>query len=389
MNLITKKLVSFFKEKKNKVKSSYLVLHEPTISNVEEKYLKKCLKSGFVSTVGKYVQMFEKKIKKYTKSKYVISVVNGTSALHVALKLISIKKNEEVLVPDISFVATANAILYEHAKPHFVDVEEENFGINPEKLNNYLIHNTRIRNNSCYNKKTGNKIAAVIVVHVFGHAARIEKILQIAKNFKLKVIEDAAESLGSFYKKKHLGTFGDIGILSFNGNKIVTAGGGGAILVKSKSLATRALKLSTTSKVKHQWEYKHDELGYNYRMPNINAALGLAQLNKILILLKLKRRLFKQYKKIFKNINEASLVGEPKNAKSNFWLQAFVIKKNSKKIRNSFLSEMHKNKIFARPVWNLLHKQKHLKKYPKMNLDYAKNLENRIINLPSSPFLGK
>ena len=389
MNLITKKLISFFKEKKNKIKSTYLVLHEPTISYNEEKYLKKCLKSGFVSTVGKYVQLFEKKIKKYTKSKYAISVVNGTSALHIALRLINLKKNEEVLVPDISFVATANAILYEHANPHFIDVEEENFGINPDKLNNYLIKNTKIKNNNCYNKKTGNKIAAIIVVHVFGHPAKIEKILKIAKKFKLKVIEDAAESLGSFYKKKHLGTFGDVGILSFNGNKIVTTGGGGAILVKSKSLAERALKLSTTSKVNHKWEYKHDELGYNYRMPNINAALGLAQLDKIFIFLKLKRRLFIKYKKIFKNTNEANLVNEPKNSKSNFWLQALVIKKNSKKLRNNFLSKMHRNKIFVRPVWNLLHKQKHLKKYPRMNLDCAESLENRIVNLPSSPFLGK
>ena len=388
MNLLTEKLLLFFNKQKKNLKLSNLVLHEPSITNIENSYVTRCLESGYVSTIGKYVNLFENKLKKFTKSKYIISTASGTAALHIALKLIGIKKDEEVLIPTISFVATANSILYESAIPHFVDVEEDNFGIDPAKLDRYLKENSIIKKNACFNKKTQKKISAIIVVHVFGHTAKIEQIIKIAKKYKLKVIEDAAESLGSFFKSQHLGTFGDVGILSFNGNKIITTGGGGAILTKSKYLATRALKLTTTSKIKHKWEYIHDELGYNYRMPNLNSALGLAQLGKIHTFLRLKKKLFKKYSLILKNINDVKLVSQPKFSKSNFWLQTIVIKKNSKKIRDKFLLKMHKNKIFARPVWSLLHKQKHLKKYPKMNLSTAESLKYRIINLPSSPYLG-
>ena len=263
MNVLIKKLLLFFNEQKKNLKLSILVLHEPTITNTESRYVTRCLKSGYVSTVGDYVNLFENKLKKFTKSKYVISTVNGTAALHIALKLIKVKKDEEILIPTISFVATANSILYESAIPHFVDVEEDNFGIDPAKLDRYLKENSIIKKNACFNKKTQKKISAIIVVHVFGHAARIEQIIKIAKKYKLKVIEDAAESLGSFFKSQHLGTFGDVGILSFNGNKIITTSGGGALLSNDPEIIDKAKFLASQSRDPAP-HYQHSHIGYNY-----------------------------------------------------------------------------------------------------------------------------
>ena len=253
-----------------------IFLHEPNFVGKEKENVLKCIDSTFVSSIGEYVEKFEYDLAKYTGAKYVIAVVNGTAALHIALLLSKVKPNNEVLLPGISFVATANAIKYCGAIPHFVDVEKDTLGIDPIFLRKWLETISFIKKGVCYNKKTNRIIRAIVPVHTFGHPCRIDMIKKVAKDFCLSLIEDAAESLGSFYKRKHTGTFGKFGILSFNGNKIITTGGGGAILTNNKLLAKKVKHITTTSKIKHKWEYIHDEIGYNYRLPNLNAAIGCA-----------------------------------------------------------------------------------------------------------------
>ena len=370
-----------------KLGKSYLPLHEPDIDYKDQKEVIKGLKSGYVSSVGKDIVKFEKKLKFITKSKFIISTINGTSALHIALKVVGVKSEDEVLVPSLSFVASVNAVLYSNATPHFVDSEIDHFGIDPKKLDDYLKKNTFIKKNFCINRKTKKIIKALVLVHVFGHPAKISEILSICKKYKIKMVEDAAEALGSLYKGKHVGTYGDIGILSFNGNKIVTTGVGGAILTNSKKLAENSKHLTTTAKIKHKWDFVHDELGYNYRIANLNASLGISQLKKLSKYITHKRKLFYRLHKFFKNSNDFTILREPENCRSNFWLQTLVLKRSSKLKKNNILKKFHKKKILARPVWRPLHKMKYLKKYPKMNLDNAKALENRIINLPSSYYI--
>jgi len=381
------KLINFLKSKKNKLNKIFLPLHEPAINIKDKKELIKVLKSGYVSSVGRDILRFEKKLTKITKSKYVTSTINGTSALHIALKVIGVKANDEVLVPSLSFVAPVNAILYNNATPHFIDSEIHHFGVDPNKLDHYLRENTFMRNKKCFNKKTKKIIKAIIIVHVFGHPAKITEILLIARKYKIKIVEDAAEALGSLYKNKHVGTFGDIGILSFNGNKIVTTGVGGAIITNSKKLAIHSKHLITTAKVNHKWDFIHNEIGFNYRLSNLNAGLGISQLKKLSKFIKHKRKLFNKYKKILKNSDDYFILDEPKNCRSNFWLQTLVLKNSSKVKKNSILRKFHKHKILARPVWKPLHKLKYLKKFPRMDLKNTNTLENKIVNLPSSYYL--
>ena len=388
MKELTNKLIEFYKNKKKKLNLSNLFLHEPIFDDLEKRYVSDCIAGGFLSSVGKKIGEFENKIAKLCGTKYAVSTVNGTSALHLGLKIIGVMQNDEILVPTVSFVASANSILYEKAIPHFIDVETKNFCVDTIKLKKYLLKNTKIKKGLCYNKKSGNIIRALMVVHVFGHAANMKEILKLVKKFKLKLVEDAAEAIGSYYNKKHLGSFGDVGILSFNGNKIITTGGGGAVLTNRKTYALRAKKLSINSKKNHKWDYIHDEIGYNYRMPNINAAVGLAQLVKLKSFLKNKKKLYGEYKRLFKPFKNVQLIDQPKNAKSNFWLNAILLDSNSKIKRDAFLKRLHDNKVFVRPVWKLLHKQKYMKKFPKMNLENSENYENRIINLPSSASLS-
>jgi len=361
-------------------------LHEPLFLGNEIKYLKKTIKQNFVSTAGEYVNKFENKIKEYTKAKFAIAVVNGTQAIYISLLACGVKQNEEVLVPTLTFAGTVNAISYLGAEPHFVDSEIKNFGIDCLKLENYLKKITKFKGNKSINKRTGRIIKAIIPVHVFGHPCDIKGILKIAKKFNLVVVEDAAEALGSFYKKKHLGTFGHTGCISFNGNKIITTGGGGMVITNKKKLAKKIRHLTTTAKKKHKWEYIHDEVGYNFRMPNLNAALGLAQIEKINIFLKAKRTLFKKYFKIFKKIKGVSVYKEPKNAHSNYWLQALILNNNIF-IKNKILKETHKKLIYTRPVWRLISQLKPYRSKQKMNLSGAKEIYRRTINLPSSQSL--
>jgi perosamine synthetase len=359
-------------------------LHEPLFKNNESKLLVNCINSGYVSSIGKYVTKFEDKVKKYTNSKNVVSVINGTAALHLALKLLNVKKNDEVILPTITFVATANAISYCDAIPHFVDSELDTFGIDVFKLEKYLSKNCKIINGECFNKNTKRRIRAIIAVHIFGNPMNIKGLVKIAKKFKLKIIEDAAEGLGSYYKNIHVGNFGDIGIISFNGNKVITTGGGGMLLIKSNNIAKKAKHLATSAKKLHKWEYFHDQIGFNYRLPNINAALGYAQITNIKKLIVAKKKLYCAYKKNFSKIKEIKFINPNPFTKSNHWLNTIYLHKSNIFKRNQVLKELHQNRYYCRPIWTPLHKLPMYKNFPKDNLSNAVTIQKSVINIPSS-----
>lgn len=364
-----------------------VALHEPRFDGNEWLYLKECLDSNYVSSVGKFVDQFEQSLANYTGAKYAISVVNGTAALQIALKLAGVNSGEEVLLPALTFVATANAISYLGAIPHFVDSEESSLGIDVLKLREYLSANTEEQSGLCVNKSTNRVIRALVPMHTFGHPSDLEQLLSIARDFNLVLVEDAAESLGSFYKGQHTGTFGLLGSLSFNGNKTITTGGGGAILTNDEALARRAKHLTTTAKISHKWEFDHDEIGYNYRMPNINAALGCAQIEKLPEKIIAKRELFKRYKKEFKLISGASIFEESSNSQSNYWLQTLLLEDDSLSLRDSVLDASNNVGIMTRPAWKLISNIAPYDNSPAMSLEGANSLYRRAINLPSSPAL--
>ena len=384
INKISQQLLQIL-NKKIKLKSIYL--HEPDLHLSDLTYLKDCIKNNVVSAAGTFIKKFENKISNLTKAKYVVATNSGTSALHISCILMNIEKNDEVLIPAFTFVATANAVKYCGGVPHFVDIDEDHFGINVQKLDKYLKKNVIKKKNFCINKKTGRKIKAIIPVHVFGHIMKINELIKLAKKYNLKVIEDAAEALGSYYKNKHAGTFGDVGVLSFNGNKTITCGSGGAILTKDKNIAKKARHLIANSKKAHPYNYIHDQIGFNYRMPNLNAALGYSQIKKIRKILAKKRKLFNFYKKAFDKNLYFKLINEPKNSKSNFWLQTILINEKYSNYTKKILKDLNDRKIYVRPGWELMNNLKYFKNCPKMNLSIAKKFYKRIINLPSSSFL--
>lgn len=359
-------------------------MHEPSISNIELDFVSDCIKSNYVSSIGKYVDKFENELCEYTGSKRAIAVVNGTSALHISLLLSGVKQDDEVLLPSLTFVATANAVCYLGAVPHFIDSEENNLGVCPNSLADYLAKVCEYRDGISYNKNTGRKISAIIPVHVFGHPCKIDEIIEVAESFNLVVVEDAAESLGSFYNQKHAGTFGKFGILSFNGNKIITTGGGGAILTNDDHLADRAKHLTTTAKVAHVWEYTHDAVGYNYRMPNLNASLGCAQLKNLSKFIDSKRQLYKSYLTNLSILDGLSLLAEPKGCSSNYWLQTILLSQPNRTLRDRILEALNTAGYTSRPAWTCLHKQEPFKECPSMEIKVASILESKIINLPSS-----
>lgn len=363
-------------------------LHEPTFSNNERLNLIKSIESTMISTAGKEVDLFRKKLKKYLNAKDVFLCNSGTSALHLALLALNVNLGDEVLIPGYSFVATANAISYVNANPHFIDVEKNSLGIDPLKLKKRLKLIATIKDGVCYNKITNKRIAAIIPVHVFGHPCRIDEIISVAKTFKIKVIEDAAESIGSIFKKKHSGTYADLGIMSFNGNKTITTGAGGAVIINNIKYRKIIEHLGTTSKIPHKWEYIHDKVGYNYKMSGLHAAVGLAQLSKINTIISQKRKLYKKYYENFKKINNIQILNEPKNCKSNYWLNTIILDRNTDKNKRDFiLNFLYKKKIFARPIWRPLYKLKMYKKCQKGDLEVCNDLEFRIINIPSSSHL--
>lgn len=365
-------------------------LHEPTFEKADFHFLEKCLKQGIVSSTGNGLlrSKFESEILKYTKSKFALGTINGVSALHACLKTLKVGKNHEVLVPSITFVASVHAILYSGATPHFIEASEEDLGVDPEKLENYLKKITIFKKGKYYNKKTGKIIKALMPVHIFGNACKIDKLVRIAKKFKLVIIEDATEALGTFYKKKHVGTFGEMGAISFNGNKIITSGAGGMIISKNKKLQNKVRHIISNAKIKHKWEYDHDEIGYNYRMANLNAALGYAQFRRLKRILLKKKKIFNFYKKIFKADKDFSILKPSKNTISNYWLNTLVIENNTIN-KNNLIKILHKFNIKARPIWKPLHTLKHLNKYPRMSLETTNRIYKKIISLPSGPNILK
>jgi perosamine synthetase len=363
------------------------VLHEPVFEGHEWDYVKQCLDTGWVSTAGSFVESFEHRLEDLTNISHAVATVNGTAALHMCLELIDLKRDEEVLAPTLSFVATANSIKYCNGIPHFVDSEERTLGVDPEKLRSYLHEETKLHSGHCWNKRTGRTIRALIVVHTFGCPVDLDPILDICREFKLVLIEDAAESLGSYYKGRHTGNWGLLSALSFNGNKIVTTGGGGAILTQDSELARLAKHLTTTAKVSHSWEYMHDKVGFNYRLPNINAALGCAQLENFPRLLTEKRGLAAAYRKAFEDVNGVSFFVEPGFVKSNYWLNVLLLNKNNLEQLESVLKMTNQQKIMTRPAWDLMHTLPIFSDCPRMNLEGAEQIRKRLINLPSGPNL--
>ena len=356
-------------------------LHAPRFIGNERKYVVDAIDSTFVSSVGRYVDKFEKMICEITGAKFAIATVNGTCALHVALELAGVQSGDEVITQSLSFVATANAISYCGAKPIFLDVNRKTLGLDPVALEDFLKVSTRIKNGACYNSVTGKRITACVPMHTFGHPCQIDVIADICEQYHIILIEDAAESLGSTYKDRHTGTFGLFGIYSFNGNKTVTCGGGGAIVTNDEGLAKKAKHITITAKTPHPYEYVHDMTGYNYRMPNLNAALACAQLEQLDFFVENKRELAGRYHEFFESL-DIQFIHEPEHAHSNYWLNGIILL--DKKTRDEFLKATNEAGVMTRPIWRLLNRLEMYKDCRTDSLINAQWLEERVVNIPSS-----
>jgi len=360
----------------------FLPLHEPKFLGNEKKYLNDCIDSTFVSSVGKYVDRFEEEFTQKVGSKFAIATVNGTSALHISLLLADVKRDDEVITQALTFVATCNAISYIGAKPIFVDVDLDTLGLSPTSLENFLEKNCEVIDSRCINKTTKKTIKACVPMHTFGHPCKIDKIKEICDRWHINLVEDSAESLGSYYKNKHSGTFSKVSAFSFNGNKIITSGGGGVIITDDEILAKKAKHLTTTAKVPHPYEYEHDIIGYNYRMPNLNASLLVAQLEQVDKFIKSKRDLALKYEEFFNSYKDIEFIKEPQEAKSNYWLQAVLLK--DKDLRDKFLDFMNKNGVMCRPIWKLMSELEMFKDCQKDDLKNSIYLQQRVVNISSS-----
>lgn len=361
--------------------TEFIPLHEPRFDQHEKDLVIDCIDSTFVSSVGKYVDLFEQKLAEYTGAKYAIATVNGTSALHIALQLAGVGKDSEVITQALSFIATCNAISYCGAEPVFVDVDKHTLGLSADSLQAFLNQYAEIKNNQCYNKQTKKRIAACVPMHTFGHPCEIDKIQAICEQWHIPLVEDAAESLGSFYKGKHTGNFGKLAAVSFNGNKIVTAGGGGAMLTNDSELAKAAKHITTTAKVPHKWEFNHDQIGFNYRMPNLNAALLCAQLDKLENFIENKRQTAQTYQ-VWCQQNEIQFIQEPQNSTSNYWLNAIMLRDKGE--QQAFLEYANAQGVMTRPVWTLLNTLPMFKGCFTMPQNNAQWLAERLVNIPSS-----
>jgi perosamine synthetase len=362
--------------------TEFIPLHEPRFIGNEKKYVMDAIDSTFVSSVGKYVDQFEEMMCEITGAKYAIAIVNGTNALHLSMVLAGVEPGDEVITQSLTFIATANAISYCQATSHFVYVDKETMGLSPTLLDAHLQEISEMRNGECFNKNTNKRIKACVPMHTFGLPLYIDGLVKVCDKYNITLIEDAAESLGSYYKGQHTGTFGKLGTFSFNGNKTVTSGGGGAIITDDEELAKRAKYLSTQAKIPHKWEYKHDAIGYNYRMPNLNAALACAQLEQLDFYIKNKRELNDNYAQFLVGNGDVKLVQEVKNAKSNYWLNAVILKDKSE--RDNFLEELNSKGVMTRPIWALMNHLEMFKDCPKSDLSNSEWLEDRVVNIPSS-----
>lgn len=375
----------------------FIPLHEPYFGGNEKKYLNECIDSTFVSSVGKFVDRFEEMIKEHTGAKYAIATVNGTSALHVALKLAGVQQDDLVITQPLTFVATCNAISYCGADSIFVDIDRDTLGLSSDALKIWLENNTIIEGDSCYylpridaNDKTRmnadvnelRRISACVPMHSFGHPCKIDEIIEVCNKYHIPVVEDSAESLGSYYKEQHTGTFGKLGILSFNGNKTITTGGGGMILTNDDELGPLAKHITTTAKKPHPWKFEHDMIAYNYRMPNVNAALGCAQMERLDDVLKNKRDTARQYREFFEKMSEVEYIAEPDHSRSNYWLNAILLE--NYKERELFLKETNENKVMTRPAWILMNELTMFKDSVAGDLSVAREIADRLVNTPSS-----
>ncbi len=374
------KTIDFIRSRFNT--TEFIPLHAPYFGGNEKKYLKECIDSTFVSSVGPFVDQFEKEIAQYTGAQYAVACVNGTNALHMAMLVCGVKPNDEVISQSLTFIATANAISYIGAKPVFIDVDKDTMGMSAGALSDFLELNTEKKADGfTYNKTTGKRIAACIPMHTFGFPVRIKEIAEICKEWNISLIEDAAESLGSFVDGEHTGSIGKMGVFSFNGNKTITSGGGGAIITNDEELAKRAKHLTTQAKVPHRWEFLHDEIGYNYRMPNINAALACAQLEQLDDILANKRKLAHEYKEYFEQTN-IHFVSELKDSKANYWLNTLVLQNEQQ--RNEFLAQTNEQGVMTRPVWDLMSSLPMFENCQNDGLENSKWLAERVVNIPSS-----
>lgn len=365
-----------------------IALHEPEFAGREWEYVKDCIDTGWVSSVGSYVDRFEADLRDVCGTTHAVATANGTAALHVCLLLAGVQPGDEVLVPTLTFIATANAVSYAGATPHFVDSEAATLGADPLALGAYLHDAAEMRSGGCYNRRTGARIRALVAMHVFGHPCELDALAALAEQWQLVLIEDAAESLGSRYKARHTGNVGRVSALSFNGNKLVTTGGGGAILTNDADLGRRAKHLTTTARVPHRWSFLHDEVGYNYRMPNLNAALGCAQLERLSSFVERKRRLASRYEAAFSTVAGLKFLREPKQSFSNYWLNAIVLEPEQADNRDDLLAALNDAGYMSRPLWTLMHKLPMYAACPRMPLPQAETLEARVINLPSSARWG-
>lgn len=363
-------------------------LHEPIISDADRDVVDQCLQSGYVSSVGQWVTQFEDALRDYTGARYAIAMSSGTSALHVALVAAGVKAGDEVMVPSLSFVATANAVSHAGAIAHFVDISPDTLGMDPVALNLYLEQIAEKSPDGVRNKLTGRHISAIVPMHCFGHPVHMDELMAISDSWEIPVVEDSAEALGSFIGQRHLGTYGLAGVFSFNGNKIVTTGGGGAIVTDSEPVATFARHLSTTAKIAHQWEFEHDIVGYNYRMPNLNAALGWSQLQSLGRALDAKRSLAATYQEAFSGVDNVTVFSERDGTTSNYWLNAIVLDHQVAHRRDDILSKAHDEGILLRPAWKQLHDLQPYRDHPRAPLPQSLDIQPRLVNLPSSSFLG-
>ncbi len=360
--------------------NNYIQLHQPFFSEIDKKYVLDTIESTFVSSVGKYVNDFEDLMSGYINSNYAIAVVNGTSALHIALSIAGVKKNDLVITQALSFVATSNAISYLGASPLFLDVDIKTCGLCHEELEVFLSENTLTRGKDTYHKKTGQKISACVPVHTYGFPTKIDKIIEICETYNIPVIEDAAESIGSEYNGKKTGSFGNLGIFSFNGNKTITCGGGGIIVTNDQKLAKLAKHITTQAKIPHKWNFEHDRIGYNYRCPNLNAALACSQLSQLEDIINNKRETANAYKMFFKN-KDVTFMSEPENSSSNYWLNSIIFESSSK--RDDFLDESNRKGVMTRPSWRLLNKLPMFKNCISGELKNSLFFEKRLVNIPS------
>ncbi|OJV21657.1 MAG: aminotransferase DegT [Bacteroidetes bacterium 41-46] len=360
-------------------------LHAPKFVGNEKKYLNECIDSTYVSSVGKFVDRFEEMMEDYTGAKKAVVCVNGTNALHMAMMLVGVEKGDEVITQALTFIATCNAISYIGAHPVFIDVDRDTMGLSPIAMSKWLNENCEVKGNICLNRKTGRRIKACVPMHTFGHPVHLDELVELCERYHIELVEDAAESLGSFYKGKHTGTFGKVGVISFNGNKTITTGGGGMLIFQDEELGKLAKHLTTQAKVPHKWEFVHEHIGYNYRMPNINAALGCAQMENLDSFLLNKRVIAEKYKDYFSQFDEIEFFCEPNNCKSNYWLNILLMK--DKEAQTDFLQFSNDNGIMTRPVWRLMNKLPMFSSYQTDNLKNTIWFEDRVVNIPSSVIL--